>query len=65
VRQAQCEYNWSVLSPKIAEDGSFGPLTRAAIVRFQRCVGITADGIVGPVTWSRLNFWAASNSWAC
>jgi peptidoglycan hydrolase-like protein with peptidoglycan-binding domain len=35
-------------------DGAFGPLTRSAVISFQSNVGITADGIVGPVTWSKL-----------
>jgi len=66
VRQAQCEYNYAVRSPKITQDGSFGPNTRDAIIRFQRCVGISADGIVGPVTWSHLNYWAAQpTAYAC
>ena len=35
-------------------DGIFGPQTEAAVEAFQREVGIGVDGIVGPVTWSRL-----------
>jgi hypothetical protein len=61
VRQAQCEYNWATTGTNIAIDGSFGSITHDAIVRFQQCVGIEDDGIVGPVTWSHLNYWAASN----
>ncbi len=38
----------------IEEDGIFGPLTRAAVVAFQRFAGLTPDGIVGPMTWSAL-----------
>jgi peptidoglycan hydrolase-like protein with peptidoglycan-binding domain len=60
VRQAQCEYNWATRGTNIAVDGSFGSITDSAIRHFQRCVHITADGIVGPVTWSRLNYWASS-----
>jgi len=39
----------------LAEDGEFGPATKAAVQEFQRRVGIAADGIVGPVTWTHLN----------
>jgi peptidoglycan hydrolase-like protein with peptidoglycan-binding domain len=35
-------------------DGSFGPLTRSAVMAFQRANGLTPDGIVGPITWSAL-----------
>jgi peptidoglycan hydrolase-like protein with peptidoglycan-binding domain len=36
---------------RLAEDGIFGSLTRAAVIRFQQAVHITDDGLVGPVTW--------------
>ena len=35
-------------------DGVFGPLTQQAVWALQKAAGITRDGIVGPVTWSRL-----------
>ncbi|MGE2833697.1 peptidoglycan-binding protein [Mycobacterium sp. SMC-4] len=35
-------------------DGSFGPVTAQAVRQFQGLQGIAVDGIVGPVTWSRL-----------
>ena len=38
----------------LVADGIFGPVTEQAVRRFQGNQGITVDGIVGPVTWSRL-----------
>jgi murein DD-endopeptidase MepM/ murein hydrolase activator NlpD len=34
--------------------GPFGPKTHAAVVAFQKKHGLLADGIVGPLTWSKL-----------
>lgn len=65
VRQAQCYYNYATTGSNLVIDGIFGSDTRAKIIHFQQCVGITADGIVGPVTWSNLSYWANSASYAC
>lgn len=35
-------------------DGVFGSSTKSAVVRVQRAESLTADGIVGKNTWSRL-----------
>jgi hypothetical protein len=39
---------------KLAVDGIFGPLTEAAVKAFQKSHLVPADGIVGPLTWSKL-----------
>jgi len=35
-------------------DGIFGPITRAAVLAFQECMGLVLDGIVGIQTWTAL-----------
>lgn len=35
-------------------DGVFGTNTRNAVLTFQSRNGLSADGILGPMTWSRL-----------
>ena len=41
--------------PKHGADGSFGAETEEAVKAFQRDNGLTADGIVGPLTWAALD----------
>ena len=38
----------------VAVDGIFGSGTHSAVVNFQSAHGLTADGIVGPITWEHL-----------
>ena len=38
----------------IVADGDFGPMTKAAVVAFQKKNGLYADGIVGKQTWAAL-----------
>lgn len=39
---------------KLEKDGYFGPKVKAAVVKFQKSVGLKGDGIVGPATWKAL-----------
>lgn len=52
VRAAQ--YLLAAKGHPLTPDGQFGPLTTVAVKAFQTSAGITADGIIGPVTWSHL-----------
>jgi peptidoglycan hydrolase-like protein with peptidoglycan-binding domain len=48
--------NWWQKPNKIAVDNGFGPITRNAVIQYQRSWSgqLSVDGIVGPKTWSYL-----------
>src|SRR3954469_2023522 len=41
-------------NPSLTVDGTFGSQLEAAVKDFQEGAGLTADGIVGPLTWAAL-----------
>ena len=61
VQQAQCELD-SVINgaTSLPYDGIFGTETRQWTEEFQGCMGITPDGIIGPVTWADLDYYSST-----
>ena len=63
VRTLQTALNQQLFPrPNLRVDGVFGPLTRTAVVAFQRQAGLLTDGIVGPRTRAALGMPAPGNS---
>ena len=54
VRLVQERLNELGANPQLSTDSSFGQLTEAAVITFQRANGLTPDGIVGSITWNVL-----------
>ena len=42
----------NLMFAQLVVDGQYGPLTRDAVIRFQRAKGLVQDGIVGPKTYA-------------
>jgi len=52
--QRQLRNNYGYTRTVSSADQIFGPATNRAVVSFQKSVNLSADGIAGPDTWSRL-----------
>jgi peptidoglycan hydrolase-like protein with peptidoglycan-binding domain len=50
----QVQVALTALGFKVAADGTFGTQTAQAVKAFQQKNQLTADGIVGPATWAKL-----------
>ncbi|WP_030245588.1 peptidoglycan-binding domain-containing protein [Streptomyces sp. NRRL S-350] len=64
VKQLQCELNhvtYSSWNSSLDEDGVWGSATDSAVWRFQRCTGLSQDGVVGPMTWDKVNGWVLTH----
>lgn len=46
--------NLNALGSKLTVDGNFGEVTQVRVIVFQKSRGLTADGIVGPITQSEI-----------
>lgn len=44
----------NALGYSLTVDGIFGSNTRNAVMQYQKSKGISSDGIVGPITWDKL-----------
>lgn len=55
----QGSYGWNVKEVQtclnLTVDGDFGPMTKTAVVDYQRSKSLTADGVVGKNTWAALD----------
>lgn len=47
--------NLNANGANLVADGTFGNLTKQAVIIFQKNHGLVADGIVGPATWNSFN----------
>lgn len=45
---------WAGYGVNLGIDGSYGPQTKTAVTNFQRAYGLSADGVAGPATFSKI-----------
>jgi zinc D-Ala-D-Ala carboxypeptidase len=63
VQQAQCELDSVINGPvDLPSDGIFGTETEQWTKQFQACMGIAQDGIIGPITWSKLDYYSSTQA---
>ncbi len=62
VKKLQEALNAYGIKPPLVPDSHFGPLTKAAVEKFQRAKGLVPDGVVGPLTWAALTGTGAAAS---
>lgn len=55
VKAAQYWLNKSNCSPQLAIDGSFGPLTQQAAIKYQKIASLPHFGVIGHGTWAKLS----------
>ncbi|HTI26851.1 MAG TPA: GH25 family lysozyme [Kutzneria sp.] len=64
VLEAQCRLNLAMEPghyPLLTIDGNFGGGTQDRVADFQRCTGLSSDGVLGPNTWAKLADWSSRN----
>ena len=54
VKWAQTRLDAKGASPKLEQDGVFGPKTKKEVLDYQRSHKLEADGVIGPLTWNSL-----------
>lgn len=55
VRELQALLNEAGATPELVVDGNFWSKTEIAVKQYQSSHGLTADGVVGPITWQSLS----------
>ncbi len=56
VKDLQKVLNATVAEPKLLVDGVFGAKTKQAVIAYQKKNSLSADGIIGPITWVYIDY---------